>query len=192
MLALWIMLAGCAARSGSEPAVAGASACTLRLATLPNSVWRSDGTTLRFATDTLRYSRGEQSRMYVCAPVTDTQALRCSTTPDVLAWCRARLANRRACDRALLEPYAARLSEEQIDDAIVAAAEEHARVAGTEQENYFTERYARPEEPLLHVLQIQPDPQTCQLDVQETALRLVGGDWDEQPAAPAAFAPTVP
>ena len=192
MLALWIGLLACGPRRPAAADAPAVSACTLRLATLPNSVWQSGDTTLRFATDTIRYTRGEQSRLYACTPDEDAQALRCSTSPDVLAWCRARLANRRACERALIAPYAARLSDDQIDEAIVAAAEEHAAIAGTEQEGYFTERYARPQEPLLHLLQIQPDPQTCQLTVQETAMALLSGDWSEKPSPPGSFSPSAP
>jgi hypothetical protein len=198
MSVFFLFLLSCASRStpGSTPA---SGSCTLRLATLPNSAWQEldvgpeqAPATLRFSGETVRYTRGDQSRIYSCAP--EGEALRCATAPDVLTWCRARLASRRGCTLDEIRPQVPTLSEAVILETIRLAAEEHAEVAGTEWENAFVERYAEPEGALSHTLQLRPDPRQCQLQVSAREQHLDGGEWSERPSplGDARFAPLIP
>jgi len=81
------------------------------------------------------------------------------------------------------------LSERSLSDAIAQAAEEHALVAGTPEEAAFSARYARPEAPLQHTLQISIDAAQCRLQLREQQLRAVGGEWTDSLTAEATYIP---
>ena len=176
----------CAGRN--PPAPPAGNPCTLRLVTLLNSSWvpqdaaedRPD-VSIRFAEDSVQQRVDGQVTAFSCVAGEAPERLTCSTPLDVLTWCQMRLASQRSC---LLDEISADIGEvdaEMARQAILQAAEEHAVVAGTDQEKWFIERHAHSSEPLMRRLIVQPNPAQCQLQVLDIDIILVDGQWDEQP-----------
>ena len=173
----------CVARN---PPPVESRSCTLTLATLPNSAWVPSTTaeeqpevSIRFLEGRVQQSVDGQLTEFICVAEEGPERLRCATPLDVLVWCQMRLASQRSCSLDQL-PDDIGLDAEAAQQAIAQVAEEHAQVAGTDEEQRFIDRYAQSSEPLMRRLVVQPDPAQCRLLVLETEASLVDGIWDEQ------------
>lgn len=175
----------CVARNPPPPVES--RSCTLKLATLLNSAWvpmttaeEQPAVSIRFLQDHVQQSIDGQLTEFSCVAEEAPERLRCGTPLDVLTWCQMRLASQRSCTLDQIPDDIIELDAEAAQQAIAQVAEEHAQVAGTEEEQSFIQRHDQHSEPLMRRLIVQPDPTQCQLQVLEIDVTLVDGLWEEQ------------